>query len=215
MLDFLVLAEQCAPTVHMDTMRRIVQVESAFNPFAIGVVNGRLDRQPRTLEEAISTAKWLEQNGFNYSVGLAQVNKANFRRYGLTLETAFEPCPNLKAGGGILTECFLRARKSPRDEQTALRAAFSCYYSGNFITGYREGYVVKVVGSDTSLAKAIPVVPKVVPQAGTKAPAAAITVSRTAKAASPAPATPKQAAAGPVAVPPAQASAQAGSALIF
>ncbi len=214
MLDFLVLAEQCAPTVHMDTMRRIVQVESAFNPFAIGVVNGRLDRQPRTLDEAVSTAKWLEQNGFNYSVGLAQVNKANFSRYGLTLETAFEPCPNLRAGGGILTECFLRARKTPRDEQAALRAAFSCYYSGNFITGYREGYVVKVVGSDTSLAKAIPVVPKVLPQAGTKAPAAAISVSRTAKATTtPSPA--KQAASGPVAVPPAQASAQTGSALIF
>lgn len=31
----------------MDTMRRIVHVESSYNPYAIGVVGGRLERQPR------------------------------------------------------------------------------------------------------------------------------------------------------------------------
>ena len=71
-------------------MRRIVQVESAFNPWAIGVVGGRLERQPSNRDEAIATAEWLERNGYNYSVGLAQVNKTNFARYGLTPQTAFE-----------------------------------------------------------------------------------------------------------------------------
>lgn len=147
MLDFLLLAQQCAPDVHQDTMRRIVHVESSFNPHAIGVVGGRLERQPRNREEAIATAEWLERNGYNYSVGLAQVNKTNFSKYGLTLQTAFEPCPNLWAGGQILKDCFIRANKSRSDEQAALRDAFSCYYSGNFITGYKQGYVLKVVGS--------------------------------------------------------------------
>lgn len=148
MLDFLMLAQQCAPSVHPQTMAAVAQVESGGNPFAIGVVGGHLDRQPRTLEEAVTTARWLEGNGFNYSVGLAQVNKTNFARYGLTVETAFDSCPNLRAGGSILTECFLRARKNqPGSEQDALRAAFSCYYSGNFVTGFRQGYVSKVVGS--------------------------------------------------------------------
>lgn len=148
MFDFVALAQQCAPAVHQDTMRRIVHVESSFNPYAIGVVNGRLDRQPRNKDEALATAQWLEAKGFNYSVGLAQVNKHNFKKYGLTLETAFEACPNLYAGGEILKECFVRANKRTQNEQAALRDAFSCYYSGNFITGHREGYVLKVVSSN-------------------------------------------------------------------
>ncbi len=137
-------------------MRRIVHVESSFNPYAIGVVNGRLDRQPRNKEEALATAQWLEAKGFNYSVGLAQVNKYNFKKYGLTLETAFEACPNLYAGGEILKDCFVRANKRTQNEQAALRDAFSCYYSGNFITGHREGYVLKVVGSNGGSGRLLP-----------------------------------------------------------
>jgi type IV secretion system protein VirB1 len=101
--------------------------------------------------EAVATAEWLERNGYNYSVGLAQVNKHNFAKYGLTLDTAFEACPNLHAGGEILTDCFLRANRVRQDEQAALRDAFSCYYSGNFITGYKQGYVLKVVNASQAV----------------------------------------------------------------
>ncbi|MGP5829257.1 transglycosylase SLT domain-containing protein [Pseudomonas aeruginosa] len=48
MLDFMVLAQQCAPTVAPQTMAAVVQVESSFNPYAIGVVGGRLQRQPKS-----------------------------------------------------------------------------------------------------------------------------------------------------------------------
>ena len=153
-VDLPYLTQQCAPAVHQDTMRRIVQVESAFNPWAIGVVGGRLERQPSNRSEAIATAEWLERNGYNYSVGLAQVNKTNFARYGLTPQTAFEACPNLHAGGEILKDCFIRANKTRGDEQAALRDAFSCYYSGNFITGYKLGYVLKVVTSGVAMVTA-------------------------------------------------------------
>lgn len=147
MLDFALLAQQCAPGVHIETMQRIVHVESSFNPYAIGVVGGRLERQPRNKQEAIATAKWLERNGYNFSVGLAQVNKHNFAKYGLALTTAFEACPNLYAGGEILKDCYYRAKRLRQDEQAALRDAFSCYYSGNFTTGYKQGYVLKVVNA--------------------------------------------------------------------
>ena len=161
MFDFLLLAQECAPDVRQDTMKRIAHVESSFNPYAIGVVGGRLDRQPRTKEEAIATARWLELKGYNFSVGYVQVNKKNFKRYGLTLETAFDACPNIKAGGEILKECFLRASKNPlKGEQQALRDAFSCYYSGNFTTGYKQGYVLKVVSAGAG--SAIP--KKIVPE---------------------------------------------------
>jgi type IV secretion system protein VirB1 len=155
MLDVLLLAQQCAPDIHLDTMRRIVHVESSFNPYAIGVVGSRLERQPRNREEAIATAHWLDRNGHNYSVGLAQVNRANFARYGLTLQTAFDACPNLRAGGEIIKDCFVRANKFRRDEQAALRDAFSCYYSGNFVTGYKQGYVIRIVGAGATLPKSV------------------------------------------------------------
>jgi type IV secretion system protein VirB1 len=145
MLDFASIAQQCAPEIHANTLAHVVQVESGYNPLAIGVVGAHLPRQPRDLREAVATAAWLEAHHYNFSVGLGQVNRSNFTRYGLTLETAFDPCRNLQAAAAILKDCYLRARQTQTDEQTALRHSFSCYYSGNFTTGYKAGYVVKVV----------------------------------------------------------------------
>ena len=150
-MDFIDLAQQCAPAVHVQTMRSVVAVESSFNPFAIGVVGGRLKRQPRTLAEAVATAENLQRLGYNFSVGWSQVNRYNFAKYGLTLQMAFDKCHNLRAGSGILQACFRDARKKFPVEQRALRAAFSCYYSGNFLRGFRPdragdiSYVDKVV----------------------------------------------------------------------
>ncbi|MDQ1829848.1 lytic transglycosylase domain-containing protein [Massilia scottii] len=159
MIDFVYLAQQCAPGVHVDTLQRIVRVESSFNPYAIGVVGGRLDRQPRNISEALATAEWLEKKGYNFSMGLAQVNKRNLPKYGLTLATAFDPCRNLSAGSAILAECYQRAGRTGRSEQDALRAAFSCYYSGNFITGFRLGYVLKVIAANGPRNAAPPRIP--------------------------------------------------------
>ena len=144
---FLALAVTCAPQVHGDTARALVSVESAFNPWAIGVVGGALVRQPRHRAEALATAKALQAAGWNFSVGLGQINVGNFDRLGLTVESAFEPCANLTAMQTVLAECFDRANGSASKavHQVALRQALSCYYSGNFDTGFRHGYVRKVV----------------------------------------------------------------------
>jgi type IV secretion system protein VirB1 len=145
MLDFAQLAAQCAPAIHANTLAHVVRAESDFNPFAIGVVGAHLKRQPRDKSEAIATAAWLGAHHFNYSVGLAQINQTHFAEYSLTLDTAFEPCRNLQAASGILEACYVQASKRGGTEQTALRDAFSCYYSGNFTTGYKTGYVISVV----------------------------------------------------------------------
>jgi len=144
---FLALALACAPQVHADTVRALVGVESAFNPWAIGVVGGALVRQPRNRAEALATAKALKDGGWNFSVGLGQINVGNFQRLGLTVESAFEPCANLAAMQTVLGECFDLASGSVSKavDQVALRQALSCYYSGNFDTGFRHGYVRKVV----------------------------------------------------------------------
>ena len=63
---------------------------------------------------------------------------------------------NLTAMQGILGECFSRAsRRAPK--QAALRDAFSCYYSGNFLTGHQHGYVGKVLAAWSS--KPLPFAP--------------------------------------------------------
>lgn len=127
--------------VPADIMRHVVRVESSFNPFAIGVAGGHLVRQPRDLREALATVRMLEQRGFNFSLGLAQVNRHNLVKYGLaSYEQAFATCPNLQAGSRILAECHGRSGSN-------WGKAFSCYYSGNFVTGYRHGYVQKIYAS--------------------------------------------------------------------
>lgn len=143
-LDFAALLATCAPQVDPDTVRALVSVESAYNANAIGVVAGSLARQPRDRSEALATAKQLDREGRNFSVGLGQINVGNFRRLGLTLETAFEPCSNLSAMQRVLVECFERAGKPEKPAQRALREALSCYYSGNFSTGFAHGYVRRV-----------------------------------------------------------------------
>ena len=114
------------------------------------MVGGHLVRQPQNLPEALSTVRMLESRGYNFSIGLAQVNRYNLGKYGLdSYEKAFQVCPNLQAGSRILADCYER---SGRD----WGKSFSCYYSGNFVTGYRHGYVQKIYASMRSTAPAMP-----------------------------------------------------------
>ncbi|HET6431816.1 transglycosylase SLT domain-containing protein [Dyella sp.] len=127
--------------VPAEVMQHVVQVESAANPFAIGVVGGQLARQPESLDEALATVQMLDDKGYDYSLGMAQVNRRNLVHYGLdTYEKAFDSCANLTAGAKILAECYARSGND-------WGRAFSCYYSGNFVTGFRDGYVQKVYAS--------------------------------------------------------------------
>ena len=152
----LALAMTCAPQVDAGTTRALIAVESGANPHAIGVVGGALERQPRHRAEAIATARALQASNWNFSVGLAQVNVHNLDRLGLTVEDAFEPCANLAAMQAILIECF--ERTAPQHaSQRALRQALSCYYSGNFVTGFEHGYVRRVAIATARQPKTSPV----------------------------------------------------------
>lgn len=127
--------------VPLDVMQHVVRVESSYNPYAIGVVGGHLVRQPKNLPEALATVRMLETRGYNFSLGLAQVNRFNLEKYGLdSYEKAFQQCPNLQAGSRILAECYKRLGGD-------WGKSFSCYYSGNSVTGFRHGYVQKVFAS--------------------------------------------------------------------
>lgn len=152
---FIAMTTLCAPLVHPGTARALVATESAFNPHAIGVVAGSLERQPRNFDEALATAQVLRSRARNFSVGLAQINVYNLDRFGLSLADGFDSCKNLQAMQVVLIECFERA--GSRDAtQESLRRALSCYYSGNFTTGFRHGYVSRVVNNARKTARAPP-----------------------------------------------------------
>lgn len=145
LIDFDAIATTCAPNVAPSTLRALATVESNLNPNAIGVVGGRLARQPKNLPEAISTVISLQQQGTRFSAGLIQIYVKNWPAYNLDRETVFEPCANMRAAAGILANCYQRAAVKGIDSQVALRNALSCYYSNNFVTGYQQGYVQQVV----------------------------------------------------------------------
>jgi len=139
----------CAPQVDPTTAQALIAVESSRNPHAIGVVGGVLEHQPRSRGQAVATAAALQAGGWNFSLGLAQINVHNLARLGLDLDTAFDPCANLGAMQQVLSGCFQRSSRTTErakaSEQHALRQALSCYYSGNFVTGFHHGYVRRVV----------------------------------------------------------------------
>jgi type IV secretion system protein VirB1 len=145
----------CAAQLAPALVRQLVRVESGANPYAIGVVGGRLLRQPRDLPEALATARSLEAQGANYSIGISQVNRYHFARLGWrqAMRRGFDACANLGAGAAILQDCHARARAAGLPgavldgANPASRAALSCYYSGDFFRGERLGYVAKVVGA--------------------------------------------------------------------
>lgn len=144
---------QCAEISNPLMMQKIVRVESSGNPLAIGVVGGRLERQPKNLLEAVATVKALEQLRMNYSIGISQVNRIHFSRLGWkeNIAAGFDVCPNLKAGAGILNDCYNGALEAGYASSgathvySASEAALSCYYSGRFKG--QDGYVRKVLGA--------------------------------------------------------------------
>lgn len=143
-MNFYALAQQC--TNHFEEKQVVIAIadtESSFNPFAIGLVGGAV-KQPRNLQEAISTVRALQKAGRNYSVGLMQVNQSNFTKFGLTEANMFDPCNNIYAGASIFRNCFDKATKqfgSKYSYDAKLRLAASCYYSGNFKTGFRQDFI--------------------------------------------------------------------------
>lgn len=144
------MIQACAPWVAASTMKAVLRAESGFRPLAIGTLVRRggqtytLQRQPRSREEAQAWARWLQQHGYHFDAGVAQVNSRNFAATDLDTQSAFDACSSIRAGGAILTRDYLRAAAIHGPGQTALRAALSAYNTGDFRAGLRNGYVARV-----------------------------------------------------------------------
>ncbi|NYT43439.1 lytic transglycosylase domain-containing protein [Alcaligenaceae bacterium] len=141
------LALTCAPNIHPITLHALIRHESRVQQYAIGINRkGRhLRQQPKTLAEATAAADRLIDQGIDFDAGLGQINVRNWAWLDLDSKTVFDPCRNLAAAQTVLAECYARALPRQTDPQHALRAALSCYNTGNFERGFTNGYVGKVL----------------------------------------------------------------------
>lgn len=159
--EFRDLAKQCLPDAPLSTLRAIAKVESAYYPLAIsinypdkassalGLEDGviEISRRPTSIGEAVQWAKWFYAHGLTVSIGLMQINAEHLPAMGLSLEQAFQPCTNLRAGWTILNAKYRAAAAVVGKGQLALHAAISAYNSGSLTGGFNNGYVEKVLGS--------------------------------------------------------------------
>jgi type IV secretion system protein VirB1 len=157
---FIALAAACAPNVHPQTLHSVVRHESGYNVFAIGINKAaRVKSQPGTRHEAIAIAKRLMQQNVKFDAGLAQINVRNLAWLSMSLDDLFDPCKNLKASSLVLSACYKRASLQYGEGQHALRAALSCYNTGNFEGGFANGYVSNVVAEAQTYVPAIALEP--------------------------------------------------------
>jgi type IV secretion system protein VirB1 len=152
----LALAAQCAPAVAPETLLSVVQVESRFDPLAIGV-NGspRIAVEPTSVDDAVSKAAALIKAGRSIDLGLAQINSKNLSWLGLSLAEVFEPCTNLRAAARILQDGYGRSDAARVGEQAALKTALSYYNTGHPARGFTNGYVAKVSSAAERIVPAI------------------------------------------------------------
>lgn len=146
LIDILSL-QQCYPNVSPTTMCAIVKTESNFNPLALNLNNRgkHLGFQAKNLNQATAWAKYLEEHGYNFDVGLGQINIKNIHKYGYHASDLLEPCLNLKLAAHILQHNYTSAKSTSTNSSTALYMAISAYNTGNYHTGFSNGYVNHVV----------------------------------------------------------------------
>lgn len=144
--------EQCSnQNAHPNTMKAIIKTESGGNPFALnlnGKRNGKrikLAKQPKNMEQAKAWATYLEQNNYNFDVGVAQVNIRNIHKYGYTAAEALDLCVNVKMASMILKKNYHQALYKSSNQQDAVKMAISAYNTGNYRNGFFNGYVSKVL----------------------------------------------------------------------
>jgi type IV secretion system protein VirB1 len=123
---FAQLAATCSPDVAVETLTAIARTESGLDPVAmLDNTTGRTYR-PENQAEAVRIAAGLIAAGHSIDAGLMGINSSNWRWLGLSPETVFDPCQNIRAGAAVLT-------------------AFSRYNTGSPTRGFRNGYVQKVI----------------------------------------------------------------------
>ena len=133
----------CAPHVSPDTMRAIVGVESAGNPYALNDNTTRHSYSPRDARTALAIATVLLRRGDSVDVGIAQVSSRNFNTFHVNAAQMLDPCTNLGVASRILVADYARSSTTFVDQRQALWHAISAYNTGSLFAG--KPYVDAVV----------------------------------------------------------------------
>jgi type IV secretion system protein VirB1 len=136
------LAQNCAPTVQIETLAALVSLESGFSPFAIRINSGTpLREPPGTKSEAIELATTLIAQRQDIALGLGGIDAEDLGRQGLTVADAFDPCQNLKATARLLDGHYRVALDSGAAPAQATILMLRAYYGrGDASVGELVGY---------------------------------------------------------------------------
>ncbi len=136
------LARTCAPEIATEAVVPLVITESGGNSLQINVNRGPRVHASSVAEGAAIVRRYVAA-GYTVDVGLAQINSANFKRLGVTVEQAFEPCANLRLASAVLRQSFGLASRYYAGLD-AISATYSLYNTGTLTRGLRNGYVGRV-----------------------------------------------------------------------
>jgi len=163
------LAQQCAPSVAVETLVSVVHTESHFDPYAIGVnAKGVPAPNPIDRASAAAAARSLIARGYNIDLGLGQINSANLRWLGLSIDDVFDPCRNLAAAARVLASNFLSVARSTPSKEMAIATAMSMYNTGSRSRGFGNGYIGRVYASSRVV---VPAIRRVAPPRAVVSPA--------------------------------------------
>jgi type IV secretion system protein VirB1 len=158
------MIQACAPNVAPPTIERIIHNESGGNALAVNINKPRdgrprptLPRTPRDAADAVSLVTPLIEAGYSIDLGLMQVNSKNLPALGFSVAEMFQPCTNITAGALVLSNFYSGAVKRHGPGQRALLAALSAYNTGDFLAGFKNGYVARYTGQRIA-APAVPAV---------------------------------------------------------
>ncbi|WP_324763895.1 type IV secretion system protein VirB1 (plasmid) [Sinorhizobium meliloti] len=128
-VEFLDLAQTCAPVIAAETIAGVVSLESRFEPFAIRIDSGApLSRRPTNKTEAINIATSLAAERQHIHLGLGGIGREELEKLKLSISDASDPCLNLQATATLLDGYYRLAGKAGADPYQAEQVMLQSYY---------------------------------------------------------------------------------------
>jgi type IV secretion system protein VirB1 len=143
-MDLLSLVLACSPLVDPETTLRVIAVESSGHPYAIHDNTDGKSYNAGNGAQAVQFATTLIRAGHRVDLGLMQINYETWLRpTHFSLNSAFDPCINIRLGTTILSANYARALQRSTTESVALWRALSAYNSGS--ESRSHGYAEQVL----------------------------------------------------------------------
>ena len=128
-VDFVDLAQTCAPLVAAETLAGVVSLESRFAPYKIRInSDAPLASQPKSKAEAIEVASTLAAERQDIQLGLGGIGIEELQKLKLSITDAFDPCLNLQATATLLDQYYRLELKAGADPKRAAQVMLQSWY---------------------------------------------------------------------------------------